>query len=178
MILHTVICQSVFFFFLDLSKYGIIYNTNNNFPNISLLFFLEVKYFLILKSQYFLMKPRPDRTVRPEKPQTVHLCGSFSLKNRSMRKKRDPCEPRSDLTVLRTVIRPLLTVPYFPLYLTSKIKNKKATKWTFQTVHGFFGQTWTFCLKIFTENLSEVLNLSSSMGHLVLQKPKVADLVR
>ena len=71
------------------------------------------------------MKPKPDRTVRPEKSQTVYLCGSFSLKNRSMRKKRDLCEPRSDLTVLRTVIRPLLTVPYFPLNLNLKEKKKK-----------------------------------------------------
>ena len=31
-------------------------------------------------------------------------------------------------------------------------------------MHGFFGQTWAFCLKIFTENLPEVLNLSSSRG--------------
>ena len=36
------------------------------------------------------MKPGPDRTVRPEKPQTVHLCGSFSLKNRSIWKKQGP----------------------------------------------------------------------------------------
>ena len=31
-------------------------------------------------------------------------------------------------------------------------------------VHGFSGQTWAFCLKIFTENLPEVLNLSLSRG--------------
>ena len=31
-------------------------------------------------------------------------------------------------------------------------------------MHGFSGQTWPFCLKIFTENLPEVLNLSSSRG--------------
>ena len=30
-------------------------------------------------------------------------------------KSKDPCEPQSDLTVLRTLIGPLLTVPYFPL---------------------------------------------------------------
>lgn len=52
--MHTiVICQSVLF--LDTSNYGIIYkyiiyNTNNNFSNVSLLFFLEVKYFTY--SQY------------------------------------------------------------------------------------------------------------------------------
>ena len=37
-----------------------------------------------------ILKPRTDRMVRPEKPQTVHFCGSFSLKNRSMGKKQGP----------------------------------------------------------------------------------------
>ena len=47
-------------------------------------------------------------------------------------KRRDPCKPWSNLKVLRTVTRPLLTVPYFPLYLNLKIKKiKKATKWIF-----------------------------------------------
>ena len=31
-------------------------------------------------------------------------------------------------------------------------------------MHGFSGQTWAFCLKIFTKNLLEVLNLSSLRG--------------
>ena len=31
-------------------------------------------------------------------------------------------------------------------------------------MHGFSGQTWPFCLKIFIENLPEVLNLSPSRG--------------
>ena len=39
-------------------------------------------------------------------------------------KSRDSCEPRSDLTVLRTVIRALLTVPYFSLNLNLKKKKK------------------------------------------------------
>ena len=38
------------------------------------------------------MKPGPDRIVRPEKPRTVHFCGSFSLKNRSMKKKQGPMQ--------------------------------------------------------------------------------------
>ena len=35
-----------------------------------------------------VLKPGPDRMVRPGKPRTVHFCSSFSLKNRSMRKKQ------------------------------------------------------------------------------------------
>ena len=31
-----------------------------------------------------VLKSGPDRTVRLEKPRTVHLCGSFTSKNRSM----------------------------------------------------------------------------------------------
>ena len=73
-----------------------------------------------------VLKPGPDRTVPPEKPQTAHFCGSFSLKNRSMGKNRDPCKPRLDLTVLRTVIKPLFTVPCFLLNLN--LKKKKKTK--------------------------------------------------
>ena len=30
-----------------------------------------------------VLKPEPDRTVRPKKPRTIHLCGSFNCKNRS-----------------------------------------------------------------------------------------------
>ena len=72
-----------------------------------------------------VLKPGPDRTVQPEKPRTVHFCDSFSLKNRSMGKNRDPCKPWSDLTVLRTVIRPLLTILYFPLNLNKQTNKQK-----------------------------------------------------
>ena len=44
-----------------------------------------------------VLKPRPDRTVRPGKPRAAHFCGSFSLKNRSMGKKQGP---------VRTVVGP------------------------------------------------------------------------
>ena len=44
------------------------------------------------------MKPGPDRTARPENPQTVHFYGSFSIKNRSIGKKQEP---------VRTVVGPL-----------------------------------------------------------------------
>ena len=44
-----------------------------------------------------VLKPRPDRTVRPGKPRAAHFCGSFSLKNRSMGKKQGP---------VRTAVRP------------------------------------------------------------------------
>ena len=65
----------------------------------------------------------PNWTIRLEKSRTIHLCGYFSLKNHFMGKNRDLCEPRLDLTVLRTVIRPLLMVPYFPLNLNLKKKK-------------------------------------------------------
>ena len=39
-------------------------------------------------------------------------------------KSRDLCEPRSDLTVLRTLTGLLLTVPYFPLNVNLKKKKK------------------------------------------------------
>ena len=39
-----------------------------------------------------VLKPEPDRTVRLEKPRTVNFCSSFSLKNRSMRKKQRPVQ--------------------------------------------------------------------------------------
>ena len=38
----------------------------------------------LIKSK--VLKPRLDRTVRPGKPQTIHFCGSFSLKDRFMGK--------------------------------------------------------------------------------------------
>ena len=45
-----------------------------------------------------VLKPGPDRTVRPENPQTVHFYGSFSIKNRSIGKKQEP---------VRTAVGPL-----------------------------------------------------------------------
>ena len=72
-----------------------------------------------------VLKLGSDRTFRLKKPRTVHFCSSFSFKNHSMRKNRDPYEPRSDLTVLRIVIRPVLMVPYFPLNLNQKKKKHK-----------------------------------------------------
>ena len=74
------------------------------------------------------MKPELNHTVRLEKSRTIHLCGYFSLKNHFMGKNRDLCELRMDLTVLRTVIRPLLMVPYFPLNLNLKKKKFKKKK--------------------------------------------------
>ena len=65
-----------------------------------------------------VLKPRSDRMVRPKKPRTIHFCDSFSLKNRFTGK------PWLDLTVLRTVTKPLLIVLYFPLNLKLKNKNK------------------------------------------------------
>ena len=96
-----------------------LYGTENSF------------LFIFSHSQnYQVLKPKSDHTVRPEKPRTANLCGSFSLKNPSMEKSRDPCEPQSDLTILRTMIRPLLTIPYFPLNLNlkNKIKNTHTQK--------------------------------------------------
>ena len=77
-----------------------------------------------------VLKLRPNRMVCPKKPRTAHFCGSFSLKNQSMEKNRDPCKPRSDLTVLRTVIKLLFTVPCFLLNLNlkKKLKKKKTKK--------------------------------------------------
>ena len=86
-----------------------------------------------------VLKPGPDRTVRPEKPRTVNFWGSFSLKNRSMSKNRNPCKPRSDHTVLRTVIRPVFTVSCFPMNLNRKKKKKtqKRRKGTMTTKQGW-----------------------------------------
>ena len=74
--------------------------------------------------------------VRPGKPQTAHFCGSFSLKNYSMGKKQGP-KPRSNLTVLRTVTKPLLTVPYFPLNLNLKKKKKGQRNGHYRLCTGF-----------------------------------------
>ena len=50
--------------------------------------FTVLQWFSLRKSKVF--KPGLDRTVRPKKPWTVHFCGSFSIKNRSMSKKQGP----------------------------------------------------------------------------------------
>ena len=61
----------------------------------------------------------PDRTVRSDwKTLEPFIFAVFlATKTALWDKNRDPCDPRSDLTVLRTVIRPLLTVPCIHLNL-------------------------------------------------------------
>ena len=70
----------------------------------------------------------PNRTVRSNRKNLEPLLFAVLLASKTVQweKNRDPCEPRSDLTVLRTVIRPLLTVLYFPLIWT--FKKKKTQK--------------------------------------------------
>ena len=65
-------------------------------------------------------EPGPDRMVQSGKPQAA-----------LWEKSRDLCELRSDLTILRSVIRPLLTVPYFPLNLNLKKGKKKRESFKF-----------------------------------------------
>ena len=70
----------------------------------------------------------PNWTVRFDRKNLESFIFAVLLASRTVlcAKNRDPCKPRSDLTILRTVIRPLLTVPYFPLNLNfKKIKINK-----------------------------------------------------
>ena len=48
-----------------------------------------------------VLKPGPNRMVRSKISRIAHFCGSL------WEKSKDLCEPRSNLTILRTVIRPL-----------------------------------------------------------------------
>ena len=55
----------------------------------------------------------PDQTVRSDWKNFEPFTFTVLLASKTVlwQKTRNPCKPRSDLTVLRTVIRPLLTVP-------------------------------------------------------------------
>ena len=75
-----------------------------------------------------------DQTVRSNRKNLKPLIFAVLLASRIAlwEKSRDLCKPRLDLTVLRSMIRPLLTVPYFPLNLNlkqnkTKNKNKKTS---------------------------------------------------
>ena len=50
-----------------------------------------------------VLKPEPNRTVRPEKPQTTHLAVLLTLRTALCEKCMKPLEPWSNRTVLRTV---------------------------------------------------------------------------
>ena len=54
---------------------------------------------------------------------------------------RDPCESRLDLMVLRTMIRSLLMVPYFPLNLNYSFKNWNEQRTGKETDYWFYGLT-------------------------------------
>ena len=72
----------------------------------------------------------PDQTVWSNQENLKLLLFAVLLVSRTVQweKSKDPCEPWSDLMILRTVIRPLLTVPYLPLNLILKKKKKKYRK--------------------------------------------------
>ena len=71
-----------------------------------------------------------DRTVRSDRENFEPFIFAVLLVSRTAlwEKCRDPCDPRSDLMVLRTVIKPFLTVPCFPLNLNLKKKKKNTEK--------------------------------------------------
>ena len=115
-----------------------------------------------------VLKSGPNRTVRPEKPRIVHFVVLLASRTVLYTKSRDPCEPRSDLTVLRTVIRPLLKVPYFPLNMNFKKKKKKniiyeltevdlyycsfknaVRRWDLRSHHSFFSLYFFILLSFF-----------------------------
>ena len=90
-----------------------------------------VTLFLLRKIENFILILlrfwNPDRTVRSDRKTLKPFIFTVLLASRTAlwEKSRNPCEPRSDLLVLRTVIRPLLTVPCFHLNLNLKKKKKK-----------------------------------------------------
>ena len=65
---------------------------------------------------------KPSQIVRSDRENLELLIFAvlLALRIALWEKSRDPCEPRSDLTVLRIVIRPLLMVPCFLLNLNLK----------------------------------------------------------
>ena len=71
-----------------------------------------------------------DRTVWSDRENFEPFIFAVLLVSRTTlwEKCRDPCDPRSDLMVLRTLIKPFLTVPCFPLNLNLKKKKKKTQK--------------------------------------------------
>ena len=70
-----------------------------------------------------------NRTIRSDWENRKPFIFAILLASRTAlwEKSKDPCELRSDLTVLRTVIRPLLMVPCFLLNLNLKKKKKTHT---------------------------------------------------
>ena len=76
--------------------------------------------------KYKVLKSGPDRTVRLEKPWTSHNHGFLCSRTGLCPKSREPFESRFNRTVLRTVIRPLLTVPFESE--PSQKKKKKNTE--------------------------------------------------
>ena len=79
----------------------------------------------------------PDWIIRPDQENLKLLIFAVLLVLRTAlwEKSRDSCDLRLDLTVLRTMIRPLLTVPYFPLNLNLKKKKKKKHTHTHKHTH-------------------------------------------
>ena len=82
--------------------------------------------FILVATEFW----NPDRTVRSDRKTLKPFIFMVLLASRTAlwEKNRNPCEPRLDLPVLRTVIRPLLTVPCFHLNLNLYKKKKKKKK--------------------------------------------------
>ena len=112
----------LFFIFHSNAQFN---NNNNNSSSSSSSSSSNYKKKKMLSNPWVPRFWNPNRTVWSDLENLKPLIFAVLLGSRTVlwEKSRDPCESRSDLTVLRIMTEPLLTVPYFPLYLNLKIKK-------------------------------------------------------
>ena len=132
-----------------------------------------------------VLKPEPDRMVRPGKPQTAHFCGSFSLKNCSMRKKQEPVRiavgPHGSENRNKTASHgSLLPFESEPLKKKKKHRKTKEKETQLPGVHHVFRNTATaisretqhvfmFLLLLSSEYITQLpLFRNSSLGQIEL----------
>ena len=109
-----------------------------------------------------VLKPGPDRTVRPEKPWTSRHHGSLSLRTGLCQKNRKPFEPRFNHTVLRTVIKPLLTVPF-----ESEPKKNKNTEKQKKKKHNCWEEQADLTL-LHSQKTSQIIQKQNKKQNLIL----------
>ena len=118
-----------------------------------------VSHFIL---KFNVLKPRPDRTVRPEKPWTSRHHGSVSLRTGLCQKNRKPFEPRFNHTVLRTVIKPLLTVPF-----ESEPKKNKNTEKQEKKKHNCWEEQADLTL-LHSQKTSQIIQKQNKKQNLIL----------
>ena len=130
---------------------------------------IEVGGLTDLKLVYIkVLKLRPNRTVQLGKLWTSHNHSSLNLRTGLCQKRREPFELRFNHTVLRTVIKPLFTVPFES---EPKKKKKRAHTHTQKNIKKKKHNCWEeqpYLTLLHSQKTSQIIQTQNTKQNLIL----------